>query len=153
MPCVHCTPAGGGPRKRKLTIPSRPLTATGNHYANTQAHCTYRACLNHPPKILLTRASTSRRSTGFCVILDCTSSSSTKRVLSSTPEANGLGYWAGALPCYGRAVGFVISMTQIGERAGYWVFVIGMINRIWRSRRRTALSALDSDCHKCPRFR
>ena len=46
---LHYTPAGGAPPKRNLAIPSRPLTTTETYYANTQAHCTYRACLNHPP--------------------------------------------------------------------------------------------------------
>ena len=49
------TPAGGrggdAPRKRKLAIPSLPLTATEVYHANTQAHCTNRACLKHPPAI------------------------------------------------------------------------------------------------------
>ena len=59
-------------RKRKLTTPSRPLTATETYYANTQAHCTFPR-LPEPPTRDLTdtrsaRTSNSPRKIGFCVI-------------------------------------------------------------------------------------
>ena len=60
--CLAQHPRGGGTTKRgggtkrKPAIPSRPFTAKDTYYANTQSHCTYRTCLNHPPTTWLTRA-------------------------------------------------------------------------------------------------
>ena len=54
VPCTKPS-RGGAPPKEKLTIPRRPLTATETYYANTQAHCTYHACLNQALTIRLIR--------------------------------------------------------------------------------------------------
>ena len=48
--------ASGSLWRSKLATPSLPLMTTCTYYANTQAHCTNRACLKHRPAIRLTRA-------------------------------------------------------------------------------------------------
>ena len=63
-------------KKKTSFLKSEPaINAKETYCANTQAHCTCRACLNHPPNTWLyslhARASTSPRNISSCILWEC----------------------------------------------------------------------------------